>query len=88
MSTTLTRDRLRTCLGDVAFPVSKDALVEAAERKGDGEAVRALRAIPPADYANLTEVFGSVEFADDSVPAADKHPQNPIVDELGENRGS
>ncbi|GHF49558.1 hypothetical protein FHX82_003758 [Amycolatopsis bartoniae] len=107
MSSTLTRERLRECLGDADFPASRDQLVQTAERQGDGEAVRALRAIPPVDYANLTEVFGSVEFADDgTVPDADKHnahansvpglaesatdtaPGNPIVEELGENRGS
>ncbi|GAA4661626.1 MULTISPECIES: DUF2795 domain-containing protein [Amycolatopsis] len=74
MASTLTRERLRECLNDLDFPADKDKLVQTAERKGDGEAVRALRAIPPADYANLTEVFGSVEFADDgTVPESEKY---------------
>jgi hypothetical protein len=68
MTTTTTRDRLKSCLDDVDFPAGKDALVEAAERKGDHETARALRAIPPADYANLTEVLGSVTFDDDTRP--------------------
>jgi hypothetical protein len=66
MTATTTRDRLKSCLDDVDFPTGKDALVEAAERKGDHETARALRAIPPVDYANLTEVLGSVTFDDDT----------------------
>lgn len=45
---------------------SKDDLLDAATRKGDATAVQALRAIPPVDYASLTEVFGAVRFEDDT----------------------
>jgi len=69
-STSTTPSRLRHCLNDVGYPADKDALLEAAARNGcDHETARALRAIPPETYANLS-------------------PVNPIVEELGENRGS
>ncbi len=80
-----TRSRLRQCLNDVDYPADKDALLEAATRNGgDEETVRALRAIPPETYANLGEILASVTIADDEPP----EPVNPIVEELGENRGS
>lgn len=66
MPATTTRDHLKECLNEVDFPASKDDLLDAATRKGDATAVQALRAIPPVDYANLTEVFGAVRFEDDS----------------------
>ena len=49
-------------LKDVDFPATKDELVEAARRTGDGskEVVAALRAIPPDEYANKDEVARSV----------------------------
>jgi hypothetical protein len=61
-----TRARLEACLSDVDFPVGKDELTATAERHGDLESARALRAIPPVVYANLTEVFGAVRFDDDT----------------------
>ncbi|MCV7091816.1 DUF2795 domain-containing protein [Mycobacterium interjectum] len=73
------------------FPASKQDLIEAAERNGcDDETVRALRAIPPETYTNVGQVAASVTAADDrdgggAGRAAD---QSPIVQELGENRGS
>ncbi len=68
MAGTSTRDHLKECLDDVDFPASRDDLLDAAIRKGDTTAVQALRAIPPVDYSNLTEVFGAVEFGDDDKP--------------------
>lgn len=68
MASTLTRDHLKECLSGIDFPASKDDLLDAAIRKGDATAVQGLRAIPPVDYANPTEVIGAVEFADDDKP--------------------
>jgi hypothetical protein len=68
MAGTLTRDHLKECLDEIDYPASKDDLLDAAIRKGDATAVQALRAIPPVDYTNLTEVFGAVEFEDDDTP--------------------
>ncbi len=80
-----TRSRLRRCLNDVDYPADKDALLEAAARNGcDDETGRALRAIPAETYANLGEILSSVTVADDD----SAEPVNPIVEELGENRGS
>lgn len=66
MSAYTTRERLRECLKEVDFPASKDELVLAARERGDEITARALRAIPPVDYANVTEVVGSVRFEDDT----------------------
>ncbi|ONI89667.1 hypothetical protein ALI22I_14280 [Saccharothrix sp. ALI-22-I] len=68
MASTLTRDHLKECLKEIDYPASKEDLVDAAIRKSDGLALKALRAIPPADYANLAEVFGAVKFEDDNKP--------------------
>ncbi|GGS31206.1 MULTISPECIES: DUF2795 domain-containing protein [Actinokineospora] len=57
MAASTTRDHLRDCLDQIDFPATKDDLLDAAVRRGDSTAVQALRAIPPVDYANLTEVF-------------------------------
>jgi hypothetical protein len=86
-----TRDRLHKCLNDVDFPADKDGLLAAAERNGcDDETVRALRAIPPESYANIAQVAASVTIDDDAAPteAERNAPGSPIVEELGENRGS
>ncbi|WP_082403527.1 DUF2795 domain-containing protein [Saccharothrix sp. NRRL B-16348] len=69
MTAYTTRERLKECLNEVDFPASKDELVQAAQAWGDEVTARALRAIPPADYANLTEVVGSVRFEDDTTRA-------------------
>jgi hypothetical protein len=71
--------------------------------------VRALRAIPPVEYRNLSEVQSSVPLRDeeDTVPpsqqaqarrthtkpglaesAKEVSSPNPIIEELGTNRGS
>lgn len=108
MAASTTPSRLRHCLNDVDYPADKDALLEAAVRNGcDDDTARALRAIPPETYANLSEVMASVTLGDDDLTEAEKaeahrvhtkpglaqsakdvSPANPIVEELGENRGS
>jgi hypothetical protein len=108
MAASTTPTRLRHCLNDVDYPADKDALLEAAARNGcDDETSRALRAIPPETYANISEVMASVTLGDDDLTDAEKaeahrvhtkprlaqsakdiQPANPIIEELGENRGS
>jgi len=45
----------------VGFPAGKDELIRAAQAAGvPGEVIRALRAIPPEEYANRQEVARSV----------------------------
>ncbi|MFF0789307.1 DUF2795 domain-containing protein [Streptomyces spiralis] len=52
---------------DVDFPAGKDDLVQAASRSGaPQEVVKALRGIPPEQYANREEVARSVRTAPDS----------------------
>ncbi|MFK4148673.1 DUF2795 domain-containing protein [Streptomyces sp. NPDC004065] len=52
---------------DVDFPAGKEELVEAASRAGaPQEVVKALRGIPPEQYANREEVARSVRVAPDS----------------------
>jgi len=110
--TTVSTDRqsVKQALSSADFPADKDALVEHAQRNSsDEEVLRALRALPPVQYANVGEVLSSVtmdkgtsEGQSDSDKAqeqryndnsglAEHHtetPSNPIVEELGENRGS
>ncbi|MEU6811624.1 DUF2795 domain-containing protein [Streptomyces sp. NPDC046831] len=46
---------------DVDFPAGKDELIEAANRSGASpEVIKALRGIPPEQYANREEVARSV----------------------------
>lgn len=107
---TTDRSTLEATLSAVDFPASKEDLVAYAENNGADEGtVRALRAMPPADYENLTEVERSVPLdkateegqSDSDKAQQDRHrpesglaehetrtPDNPIVEELGENRGS
>ena len=73
MVASTTRRRLHDCLNDVDFPATKDDLLTAAARNGcDEDTTRALRAIPPESYANLTEVMTSVPLADDHLGDAEK----------------
>lgn len=61
---TTTRETLKASLSGVDFPAGKEQLVEYAQNHGvDQETVRALRAMPPADYDNVTEVLRSVPLA-------------------------
>jgi Protein of unknown function (DUF2795) len=49
----MSTDQPRRALRDVDFPAGKDELIRAAQASGaPGEAIRALRAIPPEEYAN------------------------------------
>ena len=71
MPASTTREQLRRALGDVDYPAEKDRLVDQALAKGaDEQTVRALRAIPPAEYRSLSEVLSSVPLRDeeDMVP--------------------
>jgi hypothetical protein len=55
-------DEIRGVLGDLAFPASKEQIVEhASGRTGRrSDEARALAALPIGDYANVTEVLRSV----------------------------
>ena len=56
---------VREALNAVDFPLSKEALVECAERDDVEESVlRQLRALPLADYGSVDEVLRSVDLAD------------------------
>jgi hypothetical protein len=67
----MSTDQLRQALRDVDFPASKDELVRAAQAAGaPGEVIRALRAIPPEEYANREEVARSVP----KDPTGELHP--------------
>lgn len=57
----VTVDEVLHVLRDVDFPATKDELVKAARAAGASEEVlRALRAVPPVEYRNRTEVARSV----------------------------
>jgi hypothetical protein len=84
MVASTTRSRLRACLNDVDFPVDKDHLLQAAARNGcDDETTRALRAIPPESYANLSEVLASVPLAEDRLSDAEKAAAHRIHTKRG-----
>jgi hypothetical protein len=68
--------------------VDKWALVQEATRAGAEETIRALRAIPQAEYENLNEMVRSVPIDSEREDGPVGAPVNPIVEELGENRGS
>lgn len=104
------RSKLKATLSAADFPASKEQLVTYAENNGaDDATLRALRAMPLADYDNVAEVVRSVpmdkgieedqsssdkaqQARQDTKDALAEHqtetPANPIVEELGENRGS
>jgi hypothetical protein len=91
MVASTTASELRKCLNDVDFPANKQDLLDAADRNGcDAETARALRGIPPETYTNVGQVAASVTIADDgdNDRAGKAGTQSPIVEELGENRGS
>jgi hypothetical protein len=65
MSVSTTYQQPRRALGDVDFPAGKDQLVDQALASGaDEHTVRALRAIPPVKYRDLSEVLSSVPLRD------------------------
>jgi len=55
-------DEIRVVLNDLAFPASKERIVEHARDRTTtrSDTARALAAMPPGDYANLAEVLRSV----------------------------
>jgi hypothetical protein len=55
-------DDIRGVLNDLGFPASKEQIVDHARARTStlSDEARALAAIPPGDYANLTEVLRSV----------------------------
>jgi hypothetical protein len=63
MSDTTTVNRLRTVLGDVAYPADKGQLVDHASRNNaDEDTVHALHSIPDRLYASFDEVVESAEI--------------------------
>ena len=65
-----TTDEVLHAIKDATFPADKDALLAAAERSGAGEDVlKALRAVPPVDYANKDEVARSVPTEEEPTDA-------------------
>ena len=62
---------VQTLLEDLDFPADKDAIVEHATGRGaayDSAAVRALRAMPPATYRNISEIRSSVDLRPEETP--------------------
>lgn len=56
---------LEAALNDLDFPADQDSIVDHATSSGaDDSVVRALRSLPVADYANVSEVLRSVPRAD------------------------
>lgn len=56
-----TTDEVLGHLDDVTYPATKDDLLAAARTAGGGEDVlKALRAVPPEEYANRAEVARSL----------------------------
>lgn len=63
-------DRVRQALSAADFPAEKADLVRCATRAGaDDDTVRALNAIPPESYANVSEVLQSVNLDPQRSPA-------------------
>ena len=69
MSASTTRDRLDAALDGLSFPADRDTIVAAAERTGDEQTVRALRAMPPVEYGSPSDVVASVSLIEDDHPA-------------------
>ena len=78
-----TRDEVYAHLDDVDFPADKDRIVETAERAGAPEdVVRALRAMPPVEYASRTEVLQSARTTEPRDPtraAAQAHDPHTSI---------
>jgi hypothetical protein len=56
-------DAIRSALVDVDYPADKQTLVERASANGaDEDTVKALRALPLADYDNVGEVIRSADL--------------------------
>lgn len=104
------RRSVKEALSSADFPATKeDLLTHLESTSADESVVRAIRAMPPVEYANVGEVIQSVPLSkasEEGQSASDKAqeqrhndksglaehqteiPSNPIVDEVGENRGS
>jgi hypothetical protein len=55
-------DQVQELLIEVDYPANKDALLDEAQRRGGNDsALRALRALPPVDYANEAQVLRSID---------------------------
>jgi hypothetical protein len=68
MAVSTTRPRLDAVLHGQDFPAHRDDLVAAAERAGDEQTARAIRAIPPVEYGSRADVLASVPLDDDDHP--------------------
>ncbi|MFI9008982.1 DUF2795 domain-containing protein [Actinosynnema sp. NPDC053489] len=66
MSDTTTVDRLRTALGDVAYPADKGQLVDHASRNNaDEDTVHALHSVPDRRYESFDEVVEAAAIDQD-----------------------
>ncbi|MCS7482966.1 DUF2795 domain-containing protein [Umezawaea endophytica] len=60
MHDTTTTDRLRTALGDVEYPATKEQLADHASRNNaDEDTVHAVRSVPEGVYGSFEEVLRS-----------------------------
>lgn len=53
---------IQEALSDLDFPASKDEIVVHAEQYGGWQAARVLRALPVAEYRNMSELRSSVRL--------------------------
>jgi hypothetical protein len=66
--TSATFSEVQDLLEDLDFPAEKDHIVAHAEARGaagDSPALKALRALPPEVYRDISEVRSSVVLADE-----------------------
>jgi hypothetical protein len=69
-------DSVVSQLDDVDYPVTKDELISSAKRRGvTHDLMRALRALPPVEYANREELLRALP-APDERPAAVRAAQS------------
>lgn len=75
------RESLKEALSSVDFPADKETLVSHAQtRSGDDSVAQALRAMPPAEYANLGEVIQIEQNDDQSTQDVEnRHEGNQVV---------
>ena len=75
----VTLSALKDALREADFPAAKDDLVVSAEQaNASPEALRALRSLPLADYANVDEVIRSVNV---DIGGAGRNPAEPRLTE-------
>jgi hypothetical protein len=63
---------VQNLLDDLDFPADKDTIVRHAVERGapdDSAAVKALRAMPPDTYRNMSEIRSSVDLPPDEMPS-------------------